>query len=204
MWLFRLNHTDIYVLWRKNPIFYIICRYIVLDAGAYSCEAINSMGSCFAGSAGCGQPGQDAILVSFLLCLPFIKTMNQLFIFKKINSISWHAPFKTCLPGSERWRVGLPVWWFQQPGGEPGGVLQLLLLRPDRQLLHSWPLPVNPAATLRFLRARCTLCTSTYPIGLASPIPGKKTRADIGLTDPSPLPPEQCSGSVTFKKNLIS
>ena len=31
--------------------------------GAYSCEAINSMGSCFAGSAGCGQPGQDAILV---------------------------------------------------------------------------------------------------------------------------------------------
>ena len=34
-----------------------------LDQGAYSCEAINSMGSCFAGSAGCGQPGQDAILV---------------------------------------------------------------------------------------------------------------------------------------------
>ena len=33
------------------------------DQGAYSCEAINSMGSCFAGSAGCGQPGQDAILV---------------------------------------------------------------------------------------------------------------------------------------------
>ena len=32
--------------------------------GAYSCEAINSMGSCFAGSAGCGQPGQDAIVVS--------------------------------------------------------------------------------------------------------------------------------------------
>ena len=34
-----------------------------LDQGAYSCEAINSLGSCFAGSAGCGQPGQDAILV---------------------------------------------------------------------------------------------------------------------------------------------
>jgi len=34
-----------------------------MDQGAYSCEAINSMGSCFAGSAGCGQPGQDAILV---------------------------------------------------------------------------------------------------------------------------------------------
>ena len=33
------------------------------DQGAYSCEAINSQGSCFAGSAGCGQPGQDAILV---------------------------------------------------------------------------------------------------------------------------------------------
>ena len=32
-------------------------------SGAYSCEAINSMGSCFAGSAGCGQPGQDAIVV---------------------------------------------------------------------------------------------------------------------------------------------
>ena len=28
------------------------------DHGAYSCEAINSQGSCFAGSAGCGQPGQ--------------------------------------------------------------------------------------------------------------------------------------------------
>lgn len=28
------------------------------DQGAYSCEAINSQGSCFAGSAGCGQPGQ--------------------------------------------------------------------------------------------------------------------------------------------------
>ena len=34
-----------------------------MDQGAYSCEAINSMGSCFAGSAGCGQPGQDAIVV---------------------------------------------------------------------------------------------------------------------------------------------
>merc|ERR1719402_1613791 len=33
------------------------------DQGAYSCEAINSKGSCFAGSAGCGQPGQDAIVV---------------------------------------------------------------------------------------------------------------------------------------------
>ena len=28
------------------------------DQGAYSCEAINSKGSCFAGSTGCGQPGQ--------------------------------------------------------------------------------------------------------------------------------------------------
>ena len=27
------------------------------DQGAYSCEAINSKGSCFAGSPGCGQPG---------------------------------------------------------------------------------------------------------------------------------------------------
>ena len=27
------------------------------DQGAYSCEAINSKGSCFAGSTGCGQPG---------------------------------------------------------------------------------------------------------------------------------------------------
>merc|ERR550519_455794 len=35
----------------------------VQDQGAYSCEAINSQGSCFAGSSGCGQPGQDAILV---------------------------------------------------------------------------------------------------------------------------------------------
>ena len=33
------------------------------DQGAYSCEAINSKGSCFAGSPGCGQPGQDAILI---------------------------------------------------------------------------------------------------------------------------------------------
>lgn len=33
------------------------------DQGAYSCEAINIKGSCFAGSAGCGQPGQDAIVV---------------------------------------------------------------------------------------------------------------------------------------------
>ena len=30
----------------------------VSDQGAYSCEAINSKGSCFAGSPGCGQPGQ--------------------------------------------------------------------------------------------------------------------------------------------------
>ena len=28
------------------------------DQGAYSCEAINSKGACFAGSTGCGQPGQ--------------------------------------------------------------------------------------------------------------------------------------------------
>ena len=28
------------------------------DQGAYSCEAINSQGTCFAGSAGCGQPGE--------------------------------------------------------------------------------------------------------------------------------------------------
>lgn len=34
-----------------------------LDQGAYSCEAINIKGSCFAGSAGCGQPGQDAVVV---------------------------------------------------------------------------------------------------------------------------------------------
>lgn len=34
-----------------------------MDQGAYSCEAINIKGSCFAGSAGCGQPGQDAQLV---------------------------------------------------------------------------------------------------------------------------------------------
>eukprot|EP00095_Tigriopus_kingsejongensis_P005966 maker-scaffold48_size466083-snap-gene-1.17 protein:Tk05966 transcript:maker-scaffold48_size466083-snap-gene-1.17-mRNA-1 annotation:"basement membrane-specific heparan sulfate proteoglycan core protein" len=34
-----------------------------MDQGAYSCEAINSKGSCFAGSPGCGQPGQDAIVV---------------------------------------------------------------------------------------------------------------------------------------------
>ncbi len=34
-----------------------------LDQGAYSCEAINIKGSCFAGSAGCGQPGQDAQVV---------------------------------------------------------------------------------------------------------------------------------------------
>jgi len=33
------------------------------DQGAYSCEAINVKGSCFAGSSGCGQPGQDAQLV---------------------------------------------------------------------------------------------------------------------------------------------
>ncbi len=32
-----------------------------LDQGAYSCEAINIKGSCFAGSAGCGQPGQVSI-----------------------------------------------------------------------------------------------------------------------------------------------
>ena len=32
--------------------------YSSADQGAYSCEAINSQGSCFAGSAGCGQPGQ--------------------------------------------------------------------------------------------------------------------------------------------------
>ena len=31
------------------------------DQGAYSCEAINSKGSCFAGSTGCGQPGQVII-----------------------------------------------------------------------------------------------------------------------------------------------
>ena len=31
------------------------------DQGAYSCEAINSKGSCFAGSTGCGQPGQVMI-----------------------------------------------------------------------------------------------------------------------------------------------
>ncbi len=35
-----------------------------MDQGAYSCEAINIKGSCFAGSAGCGQPGQDAQVVS--------------------------------------------------------------------------------------------------------------------------------------------
>ena len=39
------------------------------DQGAYSCEAINSKGSCFAGSAGCGQPGQDAIVVSHISVL---------------------------------------------------------------------------------------------------------------------------------------
>ena len=33
------------------------------DQGAYSCEAINIKGSCFAGSSGCGQPGQDAVVV---------------------------------------------------------------------------------------------------------------------------------------------
>ena len=33
------------------------------DQGAYSCEAISNQGTCFAGSAGCGQPGQDAIVV---------------------------------------------------------------------------------------------------------------------------------------------
>lgn len=27
------------------------------DQGAYSCEAINSQGICFAGQADCGQPG---------------------------------------------------------------------------------------------------------------------------------------------------
>ena len=32
------------------------------DQGAYSCEAINSKGSCFAGSTGCGQPGQVRII----------------------------------------------------------------------------------------------------------------------------------------------
>ena len=32
-----------------------------LDQGAYSCEAINIKGSCFAGSAGCGQPGQVSV-----------------------------------------------------------------------------------------------------------------------------------------------
>ena len=39
-----------------------------MDQGAYSCEAINSKGSCFAGSPGCGQPGQDAILVRTFNC----------------------------------------------------------------------------------------------------------------------------------------
>ena len=33
------------------------------DQGAYSCESINIKGSCFAGSTGCGQPGQDAVVV---------------------------------------------------------------------------------------------------------------------------------------------
>ena len=42
----------------------LVCPMAVeSDQGAYSCEAINSLGSCFAGSAGCGQPGQDAVLV---------------------------------------------------------------------------------------------------------------------------------------------
>ena len=35
------------------------------DQGAYSCEAINSKGSCFAGSTGCGQPGQVRIFDYF-------------------------------------------------------------------------------------------------------------------------------------------
>ena len=33
------------------------------DQGAYSCEAISNQGSCFAGSTGCGQPGQDAVVM---------------------------------------------------------------------------------------------------------------------------------------------
>ena len=38
----------------------LICPGAVeTDQGAYSCEAINIKGSCFAGSAGCGQPGND-------------------------------------------------------------------------------------------------------------------------------------------------
>jgi hypothetical protein len=32
------------------------------DQGAYSCEAINIKGSCFAGSAGCGQPGKPRFI----------------------------------------------------------------------------------------------------------------------------------------------
>lgn len=42
----------------------LVCPEAVeADQGAYSCEAINIKGSCFAGSSGCGQPGQDAVLI---------------------------------------------------------------------------------------------------------------------------------------------
>ncbi|CAB4057486.1 unnamed protein product [Lepeophtheirus salmonis] len=40
------------------------CPLVTLkDQGAYSCEAINSKGSCFAGSKDCGIPGQDVIII---------------------------------------------------------------------------------------------------------------------------------------------
>ena len=98
------------------------------DQGAYSCEAINSMGSCFAGSAGCGQPGQDAILV--------VNTGGGVCPRASFNSLALSA--EQCIPchcfghtdsckSSDLFLSVLPA---------PGGVYSLLSV-----LLPSWGQP---------------------------------------------------------------
>ena len=98
------------------------------DQGAYSCEAINSMGSCFAGSAGCGQPGQDAILV--------VNTGGGVCPRASFNSLALSA--EQCIPchcfghtdsckSSDLFLSVLPA---------PGGVYSLLSV-----LLPSWGRP---------------------------------------------------------------
>ena len=74
---YKINISPIFEFFAPKCFFFIWLFKKLLflseaDQGAYSCEAINSQGSCFAGSAGCGQPGQ----VSQLSLLKMMTLLN--------------------------------------------------------------------------------------------------------------------------------
>ena len=78
----------------------------VSDQGAYSCEAINSKGSCFAGSPGCGQPGQVRI-ENGCDCGPNSK-LFYLQIEEVLSALSFWSPKSPCIYFLHILRIRMP------------------------------------------------------------------------------------------------